>query len=141
MAQSDVSNNQASNSSIVIWSGNAPWGENQETGRSREIDLRRPFLLLSDLDPEHAATAYLRDRDFDIEVLSQEWGVGWCPESANDYHARDRILIPYYVSPSRFSVSKQPRLREWFARYIGDPAGRCESHQLNPGNATVSSTK
>lgn len=67
--------------------------------------------LLSNLTPGSQAVAYLASRGFDIEELSNVWGVTYCLESSEFPRIEGRVVIPIVMNGKCVG---------WQARYVGD---------------------
>lgn len=77
---------------------------------AREVMPPGPTTPLSSLPATHPAVAYLRGRGFDVDILTERYGVSYCTSSRYSL-ARNRIIIP---------VTEGGKLKGWQARYAGE---------------------
>jgi DNA primase len=75
-------------------------------------ELPGTIIPLHNLEYDHHANVYLRQRGYDTQELGKYLDVGWCVEAKPQFKtAENRIIIPAYM---------HEELRGWQARYVGD---------------------
>lgn len=101
-----------------------------------EVEARLPgkVIPLHELDFNHHANLYLRQRGYEPEDLSKFLGVTYCVEADPEFRtAADRIIIPVYMGGE---------LKGWQARFIGDrnwKVCRIPKYYTMPGMSTGTS--
>ncbi len=70
------------------------------------------IVPLDELPRGHVASAYLRDRGFDVVELARDWGVGYCARvESRHWSAEGRVYVPVVMDDT---------LVTWQARWPGD---------------------
>ena len=74
-------------------------------------ELPGPIVTLNQLDPNHPANVYIRQRGYDPNELAKLWSVGICEHPEKNFNVKTRIIIPVYMLNE---------LKGWQARFIGE---------------------
>jgi len=94
------------------------------------VDLPGLTVKLNQLQHDHVAVKYVQDRGFDVDLLSEKYGVSYCYNSDRWPVCTGRIIIPFYGENTDDLIG-------WQARLIGTTANKHNPKYFSMGGSWI----